>query len=118
MVMCPSVTYIPCSTSSRGKTGDILTFTQFEEGRILTKTYNDAESGDESDNESIIPLLLSEEETDAMVFGNESDHDLIYMEMLEKSMTEVSLIGVLTKESTVIKYVIILGKCNCNGKDI
>ena len=84
MEMCPSVTYTPCATSSRGKTGDILTFTQFEEGNILTKTRNDAESGDESDNESIIPSLRSEEETDAMDSGNESDHDLIYTEMLEK----------------------------------
>ena len=64
--MRPSVTYTPCATSSRGKNGDIVTFTQFEEGNILTKTRNDAESGDESDNESIILPLLIEEETNAM----------------------------------------------------
>ena len=48
--------------------------------------------------------------------GNESDHDLISTEMLEKSMTEVSLIGALTEERNVIKYVIALVKDNWNGK--
>ena len=61
MVMSSFVTYIPCATSSRGKTGNIITFTHFEEGNILTKTSNDAESGDESDNESTMPPLPSEE---------------------------------------------------------
>ena len=37
MAMCPSVTYTPCATSSRGETGDIIAFAQFEEGNILTK---------------------------------------------------------------------------------
>ena len=55
------VTYIPCATSSREKTGNIITFTHFEEGNILTKTSNGAESGDESDNESTMPPLPSEE---------------------------------------------------------
>ena len=84
MVMRTDVPYTPFAKSSREQTGDIITFAQFEEGNILTKTRNDAESGDESDNESIIPSLRSEEETDAMDSGNESDHDLIYTEMLEK----------------------------------
>ena len=45
MAMCPDVTYTPCDTSSREQTGNIITFTQFKEGNILTKTCNDAESG-------------------------------------------------------------------------
>ena len=49
-------------------------FTEFEEENILTKTCNDAESGDD---ESIMPPLLSEENMDAMDSGDESDHDLI-----------------------------------------
>ena len=49
MTMRPEVTYIPCATSSRGKTGIMITFAQFEEGYILTKTRNNAESGDKSD---------------------------------------------------------------------
>ena len=34
MVMRLTVTYTPCATSSREQTGDIITFTQFEEGNI------------------------------------------------------------------------------------
>ena len=80
MVMRPAVTYTPCATSSRGKTGDIITFAQFEEGNILTKTCNDAESGDD---DTIIPPMLIEEDMDSMDSGDESDHDLISTQMLE-----------------------------------
>ena len=41
MVMRPEVTYTPRASSSRVKTGDIITFAQFEKGNILTKTHND-----------------------------------------------------------------------------
>ena len=34
MLMRPAVTYTPCATSLREKTGDIITFAQFEEGNI------------------------------------------------------------------------------------
>ena len=81
--MSPTVTYTTYDTSSREQTGGIITFTQFEEGNIWTKTLNDAEIGDESDDKSIMPPLLSEEDMDAMDSGDESDHDLIFMEMLE-----------------------------------
>ena len=50
MAMRPAVTYTSYGTSSREKTGDIITFAQFEEGNILTETRNNAESGDQSDN--------------------------------------------------------------------
>ena len=59
--MCPSVTYAPCATSLREQTCDIITFTQFEEGDLLSETCNDAEIGDKSDDNSIIPPLISEE---------------------------------------------------------
>ena len=49
MVMCPAVMYTPYATYSKEQTGDVITFTQFEEGNILTETRNDAESGDETD---------------------------------------------------------------------
>ena len=45
MVMCRAVSYIPCDTSSREQTGNIITFAQFEEGDLLSETRNDAESG-------------------------------------------------------------------------
>ena len=46
MAMRWSVTYTTCATYSREKTGNIITFAQFEEGNILSETSNDAESGD------------------------------------------------------------------------
>ena len=49
MVMRLAVTYTPYATSSREQTYDTITFTQFEEGNIRTKTRNDEEIGDESD---------------------------------------------------------------------
>ena len=75
--MRPDVAYTPCSTSSRGKTGNIITFAHFEEGIMWTKTRNDAEIGEESDDKSIMPPLLSEEDMNAMDSDDESDHDLI-----------------------------------------
>ena len=59
MAMRLDVSYIFCATSSREKTGDIIMFTQFEEGNILTKTRNDAEIGDKSDDNSIISPRLN-----------------------------------------------------------
>ena len=47
---------------------------------ILTETSNDAESGDESNNESI---MISEQDTENINSGDESDHDLISTETLE-----------------------------------
>ena len=79
MAMCLAVTYTPCATSSREQNGDIIKFTHFEEGNILTRTCNDAESGDESNNDSIMPPLFREEDMDAMDSGDKSDHDLISM---------------------------------------
>ena len=58
MAMRPDITYTPCATSSREQTGDIIMFAQFDEGNILTKTRNYAESGDD---DSIMPPLLREE---------------------------------------------------------
>ena len=83
MVILPAVTYTPCATSLREQTVDIIMFTQFEEENILTKNRNDTESGDKSNDESIMPPLLSEEDMDAMDSGDESDHDIISTEMLE-----------------------------------
>ena len=83
MAMRLAVTYTPCATSLRETTGDIITFAQFEEGNIITKTCNDAENGDDSNENSILPPLMSKEEMDAMDSGDESDHDIMSPEMLE-----------------------------------
>ena len=50
MEMCPEVTYTPYATSLKEQTGDVIRPARFDEGDILTKTLNDAESGDEYDN--------------------------------------------------------------------
>ena len=55
-----AVTYTPCATFSRKQTGDIITFAQFEEGHFLSKNCNNAENGDKSKDDSIIPPLLIE----------------------------------------------------------
>ena len=59
MAMRPTVTYTPYATSSKEQTGDVITFSQFEEGCLLTETRNDTESGDESDSES---TMMSEKD--------------------------------------------------------
>ena len=66
MVMRPAVTYTPCATSLREQNGVVIMFTQFEEGNILTETRNDAESGDESDNESIMMSKQDMENLDSI----------------------------------------------------
>ena len=80
MVMRPAVTYAPYETSSKEQTGDVITFAQFEEGSILTETCNDAESGDESDNESI---MTSEQDMENLDSNETLDHYIISTEMLE-----------------------------------
>ena len=81
--MHPDVTYAPYCTSSRGETGEIITFTQFEEGGLLSETRDDAESGDKSDDNSTMLPLLSEEEMDVMDSGDESDDEHMSTDMLE-----------------------------------
>ena len=51
MDMCLAATYTPCATSSREQTGNIITFTQFEEVNIWTKTSNNTEIGDKYDDD-------------------------------------------------------------------
>ena len=52
------VSYIPCDAYSREQTGDILTFTQFEEGdlwfetqNLLSETSDDIENDNKSDDD-------------------------------------------------------------------
>ena len=96
MTLRPYVTYTPCVTSSREKTGNIITFTHFEEGSLLSENCEDAVINDkivdEYDDDSVMPPLLSVEETNAMDYGDESDDEPMYTEMFEKFVTEVSLI--------------------------
>ena len=50
--------FIPGSLEDTNKHIDIITFAQFEEGDLLSKTRNDVESGDKSDDDSIMKPLL------------------------------------------------------------
>ena len=49
--MRPPVSYSPYATSPKEKTGDIITFSQFEQENLISENFNDAESGDESDDD-------------------------------------------------------------------
>ena len=60
IAMKPDVSYIPYATSSKGKTGDIITFAQFEEDNLLLKYRNNTEIGNRSDDDSTLPPLISE----------------------------------------------------------
>ena len=51
MAMRPEVRYTLYATSSKERTGYVITFAQFEEGNLLTETLNDTESGDEYNSE-------------------------------------------------------------------
>ena len=64
MAIRPAVTYTPYVTSSKEQTGDVITFTQFEEGNLLTETSNDTESGDKSNRKSIMMSKQDMENTD------------------------------------------------------
>ena len=88
--MRPSGSYTPYATSSRGKTFNTTTFTQFEQGNLLFETKNllaetrdNTESGNEFDEDSTMSPLISEELMDAMSSGDESDAEPMYTEMLE-----------------------------------
>ena len=79
MDMRPDVSYTPYATYSRRKTGNIITFTPFEEGGLLSETQNlgsetrdNAESGNEYDYNSTMPPLIIEEEMYVMSLGNYS----------------------------------------------
>ena len=57
--------------------------TQFEEKNLLYKTLDNAESGDKSNDNSIMTLLISKEEMDMMDSGNRCIDETIPTEMLE-----------------------------------
>ena len=83
MAMRPAVSYMTITISSRQQTGNIITFTKFEERNLLSENRENAESGDKSDENSIMPPLISKEEIDATDSGDESDDGPLSTEMLE-----------------------------------
>ena len=61
IAMRTAVLHIPYATSSREQTGGIIAFTHFEEGNLLSETRENTEIGNESDDDSTISPLISEE---------------------------------------------------------
>ena len=66
MAMRLDASYIPCDTSLREQTVNIIAFTQFEEGGLLSEICDDAKSGDKYDDDPIMQTIIREEEMDAM----------------------------------------------------
>ena len=79
MAMRLTVTYTPYATSFKEQTGDVITFAQFEEGGLLTKTRNDTESSEKSDSESI---MVSKKDMESLDDKEKFDDDLISTETL------------------------------------
>ena len=80
--MQPDVSYIPYATSSREQTGNIITFTQFEEGGLLSRTCHGTEIGNKYDDCQTLAPLISEEAMDKILSGNEYDDELTMLEDL------------------------------------
>ena len=83
MAIRPEVICTPYTTYSKEQTCDIIKFAQFEEGNLVSENYNNAEIGDESDDDSIMPPLCSDKEMDVMDYGDDSYHEPMSTEMLE-----------------------------------
>ena len=79
MAMQTTVTYTPYATSSKEKTGNVITFAQFEEGNLISETRNDTESDEESDSESI---MMSKKDMENLDEKEKSDEDHISTETL------------------------------------
>ena len=77
--MRPTVTYTPYATSSKKQTGDVITFTQFEDGNLLSETRNDTKCGDESYNKSI---MMSKIDMENIAETEKFDEELISTETL------------------------------------
>ena len=90
MAMQPAVPHIPYAASSREQPGNIITFAQFEEVNLLYETHNlwsktrdNTESSNKSYDDLTLPLLIIEEEMDAMSSGYESDAEPMSTYILE-----------------------------------
>ena len=65
--------------NSSPQTGDVITFTQFEEGNLITETRNETESEDKFDSKSI---MMSEQDIKNIDKTENFDDDLISTETL------------------------------------
>ena len=84
MAMQPEVSYATYATYSVEQTGDIITFTQFEEGGLLSESWNSTGSGNGFDDDSTLAPLISEAEMDGTSSGDESGAEPMAKDMLEE----------------------------------
>ena len=61
MAICSAMSYTPYATYLMEQTFNIITFPQFQEGYLLSESRDNMESGDDSDDDSTVPPLISEE---------------------------------------------------------
>ena len=90
--MKTEVSYIPYATSSKEKTDNIITFEQFDESNLLFESHNCTESGDEADENSTLPLLISEGKLDEMSSGGEYGAETMSTDMLDFFVAEGNII--------------------------
>ena len=79
MVMRPAVTYTPYAISLKEQTDDVITFTHFEEGGLLTETRKDTESSNSESlmmNKQDVENLDSNEKPDDNHISTETLHDI------------------------------------------
>ena len=88
--MRPAVSCTPHNTSSGEQTGNIITFTLFEEDHLLSETQNlfsetcdDMECNNKYDDNLTMQRLIIEEEMGVMSSGDESDAEPMSTKMLE-----------------------------------
>ena len=117
MEIRPEVTYTPYATYSKKKTGDIFTFTQFEEGYLFSKTREYAESNVKYDDDSIMPPLLSLEEMYVLDSDDESDDETMSTEMLEDILDGDQSHPEGNRRDTCYKIRDCMKKENRNGKE-
>ena len=86
MAMRLAVTYNSYVTYSKEKTGNVITFAQFEEGDLFTKTCSDAESCDKSDSES---LMMNEQDMENPDSNENPNDDNISTKHYMTFVTEV-----------------------------
>ena len=109
-----TVMYTPYAMSSKEQTGNVITFTNFEEGNLVTETRNYTESGDESESKSI---MMSEQDMENLDEKKSSMTTLSVHKCYMRFVTEIRHIQTLIKGEHVLKYVIALSKRNRNGKE-
>ena len=115
MATRPTVTYTSYATSSKEQTGNVITFTQFEEENLITENRNDTESDDESDSESI---MMSKKDMENLDETEKFDDDLISKETLHDIRDGNQNHPKIDKGKHVWQYVIVLIKRNRNGRSV